>query len=157
MPKVLSSAAVAALYAQQTGQAFLTLLEVNHDDLAAPIRVVNNIQDVTSGGHLFLASAFDINLPDDTTDSPPTITLTICNVDRSITLALESIASPPTVTLWVVASSTPNTYEIGPIEFTLLATSYDVLTIECTLGYEPVLNEPFPGFTFSPEDFPGLF
>ena len=157
MSRTLSATARAALFAQQTGQALLTLLEIDHPDLDAPIRVVNNTENIVSGGVTFCACAFDVPPPDDLSEAPPSVTLSICNVDRSITYALESIASPPTIKMWVIVGSTPNVEEIGPIEFSLLAVSYDVLTIECTLGFEPILNESIPGHSFTPDLFPGIF
>lgn len=157
MSRTVSAGAKAALFAQQTDAVFLVLLEISHSELSSPIRVVNNMTDVTSGGNVFLASAFDVNLPDDTSDKPPQVSLSICNVDRSITQALADITTPPTVKMWVVLASSPSTLEVGPLEFTLLSVEYDVLTIRGTLGYEPILNEPFPADSFTPEYFPGLF
>ena len=153
----LSSTGKAAVNAPETAVAFLTLLEIDHAELAAPIRVVNNQTDVTSGGHVFSACAFQGPFPDDSAEKPPQVTLTICNVDRTITIALAEIASPPTVRLWLVTSTAPDTIEVGPLEFTLLSVDYDVLTIRAMLGYEPILNEPFPKGSFTPHLFPGLF
>jgi hypothetical protein len=155
--RAVSTVLKAALFGPETGEAFLILLEISHPDLAAPIRAVNNTTDVTSGGNLYTATAFDIQLPDDTSEKPPQVTLSICNVDRSILIAIAEIITPPTVTISVIAASTPDVIEVGPLTFTLLSVEYDALVIRGTLGFAPILNEPFPADSFTPDLFPGLF
>lgn len=42
MPRTLSTAALKAILAQQTGEAFLVFLRLDHPSLTQPIRVVND-------------------------------------------------------------------------------------------------------------------
>ncbi len=42
MTRGISNTARKAIYDQETSEVFLLLLEINHADLAEPIRVVNN-------------------------------------------------------------------------------------------------------------------
>jgi hypothetical protein len=57
----------------------------------------------------------------------------------------------------VVLSSTPNTVEADFPVFKFTEITYDALTITGTISIEDFLLEPFPGDSFVPSLFPGLF
>jgi hypothetical protein len=153
----LSLTARLAINAQETDQVFLLLLTISHAGLAAPIRVAHNSQDVVSRGETFLAFPFQITLPADRDDQLSKVQLTIDNIDRQLVQAVRTLDSPPSVALEVVLASSPDDLEAGPFGFTLLDAGYDALTVTGALGYEDVLNEPYPGGTFTPNLFPGMF
>lgn len=148
-----------AVYAQETAQAFVVLLEITHSDLAPPIRVCSGGQNIASGpgGNPFVFYPFELNLPDETTESVPAATITIDNVDRQIIASLRTLASPPTVRIMVVLSSTPSVVEADFPVFKFIEITYDALTITGTISIEDFLLEPFPGDSFVPSLFPGLF
>ena len=98
-----------------------------------------------------------MTLPDDDDEKPPTVTLSITAVDRQVVSAVRGIDGDMTVTIEVVLASSPDTVEAGPFDFTLRGVTYDAMTIQGTLAYEDVLNEPFPGDSFTPSRFPGVF
>ena len=153
----LSSTFKQAVFAGETGEAFILLLTISHAQLAAPIRVAHNSQDVTSRGNVFAAYPFQIDLPAQDPERPPRVRLAIDNVDLAIVRSLRSISSPPAVTLEVVLASAPDTVEAGPFAMTLAGATYDANAIEGDLAFEDVLNEAFPGDRFTPANFPGLF
>lgn len=157
MSRSLSTTARAAIYAQETGEVFLLLLTIDHDDLDSPIRVVDNTEDVTSRGDTYVAFPFDIALPDESPDSISAVRLTIDNVDRQVVDALRSISTPATVTLEVVLASDPDTVEAGPFDLSLRSADYTAEVVTAELVYEDVLNEPFPGGRFIPSDYQALF
>jgi len=143
----------AAAYAQQTDEVALVILAISHADLAATIRVVNNTENITSGGNEYLAAGFDIKLPDD--DGKTTIT--ICNVDRIMVQAIRSIESRPTVTMSVILADHPDTVEVGPYIMELSEATFDAFTVTGILTFDDFLDEPYPGDKFTPGQFPGLF
>lgn len=151
-----SSAAVAAANAQFTDKVWLMLLQISHATLPTPIRVVNNTEDIVSGGNTYLKAAFDMPMPDDTEDSP-SVQIVIDNVDRAIVDSARSISSPATVTLSVVLSDTPDVIEAGPFNMQLVRVSYDKLKVTGTLIYEDILNDQFPSQTFNPARYPGIY
>lgn len=157
MSRALSTAAKSAVFAQETGEAFLILLTIDHADLGSPVRVVNNQTDITSRGDLYVGFPFEVTLPDEDPDGMAMVQLKIDNVDRQIVDSIRSVSSPPTVTLEVVMGSTPDTVEGGPFEMQLRNASYDAFVVTGSLSFEPVLSEPFPGGSFIPSEFPGLF
>jgi len=146
-----------AIYAQETDEVFIVLLEIDHADFASPIRVCNDSTDITSNGNVYTAYPFEIELPTDEDGDVPQARLIIDNVDRSLTEAIRSIQSPPTVRIMVVLVSDPDTVEIDLPGFVFTNISYDVMTITGTISIENFLNEPFPGDIFTPTQFPGLF
>jgi hypothetical protein len=156
MSRNLSTLAKQAIYAQETGEVFLLLLTISGSGLTT-IRVVNNTQDVVSGGNTYLGFPFDITLADEDELRPPRMRLRIDNVDRQIVQALRSLTVTPTIQLDVVLASQPNTIEASFPGFTLRDASYDALVVEGDLLLEDVLNEPFPQHAFTPQHFPAVF
>ena len=114
MPRPLSSAARAAIFAQETGEAFIFLLELSHPDFTDTLRVCNNGENVTSNGQTYLWFPFELTLAGETDDTLPRARLRICNVDRRIVQAVRSVASQPvTARIALVMASTPDTIEAG--------------------------------------------
>ena len=158
MVRAVSATLEAAVYAQQTDQVFHILLAISHTDMSATLRFVNNTADVTSNGDVYTAFPFSIDFPpSDGEDQLPSVQLAIDNIDRSIIAELRDIDSAPTAAVSVVLASDPDTIECGPLSFTLKSIDYDAKVITAQLGFEDILNEPFPAGTFTPTDFPGLF
>jgi hypothetical protein len=48
-----------------SGDAPSYLLEISHPQLAVPIRICNDTQDIVSNGNTFTAMGFRVSLPDD--------------------------------------------------------------------------------------------
>lgn len=146
-----------AAFAQNTGEAPIILLQIDHPTLATPIRVCHNTEAITHDGDSYLPFPFLIDLPADRDDELPRVTLTIDNVDRSIIPAFRAITSPPTVTMKVVLATSPDDVEAGPFEFSMREINYSAGSIQGFLSYEAILDEPFPGDSFTPSIFRGLF
>lgn len=157
MSRNLSSNALASMYAQETSEVWLVLLEIDEAGLSEPIRVVNNNENVTHNGNVYEGFPFELPMPDEVENQVTSVTLTIDNVDRRIVQAVRSLSSPPTVTMSVVMASSPDTIEAGPFEMTLKDATYTALTVVGRLGFEDFEDEPFPGETFTPQNHPGLF
>lgn len=157
MPRPLSTAAKQAIYAQETGEAFLMLLTISHAQLTPTLRFAGNYVDVVSRGQTYLGWPFAIALPAEVDDQLPTVQVQIDNVDRRIMEGVRALTSAPAVTLEVVLASAPDTVEAGPFAFTLRNADYDALVVTGSLAFEDVLNEPYPQHAFTPAKFPGLF
>lgn len=153
----VSAAFKRALLAQETDEAAIPLLTIAHPDMAETIRVACDGKAVTSRGNDFVAYPFAIDLPDQDPDRPPSMTLTVDNVDQDIVAGVRAVASPPTVTLEIVDSETPDTVEVGPYVMQLNSAAYDPLKVSGQLGFDDVLNEEFPGDGYTPQNFPDLF
>jgi hypothetical protein len=146
-----------AIYTQDTSELFLFLLEIDHADLDTPLRFVNNTEDVTSDSNVYTAFPFMINLPADKEDQLPRVTLAIDNIDQTIVQTLRELSSPATVSVSLILHRDPDTIEAGPFEFTMKNATYTAEVVTCELAYEDILNEAFPGDSFTPNHFTGLF
>lgn len=156
MPRTLSTVARTAIYAQQTGEVFLFLLELDHDSFTQPIRIVNDYNNITSNGNVYTAFPFEITLPKDSEEVSKSI-LTIDNVSRTLIDEIRSIDTGLSVAITVVLASSPDTIEVGPFNFTLTNVIYNAMVIRGDLNYENILNQNYPKETFTPQNHPGLF
>lgn len=152
-----SIAARAALYAPQTGKVFLHLLTIDHDDMPARVRFVDNLDDITSRGNVYTAFPFRALLPADVEGELPTLDLVVDNVTRELVDEVRSIATPAEITIEVVIADTPDTVEVGPILLEVAGVSYDRQELRLSLVSERLMTEPYPAGLFTPSDFPFLF
>lgn len=157
MSRTLTSATRAALYAPQTGKVLLHLLTIDHADMAAPVRLVDDLVDIVSRGDTYTAFPFEAALPVDTDGEVPQLEITCDAVTRELIVEIRSIATPATMTLEVVAADSPDDVEAGPYVFDVVSAQYDATEITLRLTYEPLTVEPFPALIFNPHDFPLLF
>lgn len=146
-----------AVVNQNTDEVFLFLLTLSHDDLFNPIRVVNNVESITSRGMDFTAFPFDLILPQDDGDTLPQVIISLSNVDLSLVDEIRSLNSSLNVTLEIVLASDPNYVEMSIDGMKTISVQYDAQTIQATCQIEDVLNLAFPKDAYLPSNFPGLF
>lgn len=140
-----------------TDDVWLVLLTIDHADLAAPIRVVNNTEEITSRGDSFTAYPFDIVLPDARDDAAPRAKIEIDNVSREIGQAIRTISSAPSVLIEIIRAAAPDTVELSWSQFTMRNIKWSAGKVSGDLMLEDFTVEPFPAGIFSPASFPGLF
>lgn len=158
MPRTLSPAAKAALFKQQTGEVFLTLLTLNHPSMSEPIRLVNDGRDLISRGATFQRFPFEITMPEETDGAPGPVRFRCANADRRIVLAIRQLSGELLkATLEVVMASAPDDLVAGPLEFTMASAPYSADVVEADLTFEDILNEAYPADEFNPSSTPGLF
>ncbi len=153
----LSATAVAALMGSSTGEIFLALLTIDHADLSVPFRLVNNTEDVTSGGDLYTAYPFEIKFPTEDGDTISSVNIQLDNVDQLLIPTIRSLQSEPSVQVEIILASSPDTIEAGPWEYLMRGARYNSQGITAELTFEPILQEAFPKDIMSPKVFPGLF
>lgn len=158
MPRSLPTSITRELFASQSGEAWLVLLTLSHADLPSPIRVSSDGVDTVRGGETYQHFPFTLDLPDEPEDTPPRGRLSICNVDRSILAAIETISGDAmAITITVVPASDPEQTLAGPYEMTLEDIEADALAVSGTLAIENVMNDAYPSDQFTPTQFRGLF
>ena len=143
--------------AQETADVFVVLLEISHSDLAEPIRISGDAQDVTHLTNVYTRYPFTISLPTDEQDSTPVAQIEIDNVSQTITASLRGLSSPPSFALKVIRTAAPDVVEVEWSDFELKAVGYDALTITGALTVESFLVEPYPAGKFLPTEFKALF
>ena len=158
-----STAFRAAVNAQQTDTAFLVLLSIYHASIGPPttLRFVNAQQNITCLGNVYTAFPFQITLPADFDDQLPQVQISIDNIDQTIIAELRGIVGPPTISISVVLapddSLVYDVIEAGPFELALRNIDYDSKVITGDLQSEDILNEPYPGYFYTPQIAPGLW
>jgi hypothetical protein len=152
-----SSNFVEAVVSQNTDEVFLFLLTLDHEDLEEPIRVVNNVENITSNGNVYTAFPFELILPQDDGDTLPQVIISLSNVDLSLVDEIRSLTGALTVTLEIVLASSPNTIEMSIDGMQTISIQYDAQKIEATCQVEDTLNLVFPNDAYLPFNFPGLF
>lgn len=158
MSRNFSSAWHEEVNAVSGGEAPVLLLEIDHPDLATPVRVVGDTQDLTHLGNVFTALRFEARLPDDREQGLPRALLEMDNVGRELMQPLESMdpTQAPTCRMIQVLRADPDTIE-WEATLTLLDVTAKQTRVTATLGYEDVLNLPAVAVSYRPEVAPGLF
>lgn len=146
---------------QQEGGGFLVLLVITHADIDPPIRVVNNTEDIVStadgtGAQTYIAFPFDVVLPEQQQDAPGEAQLTIDNVDREIGRTLRLIVERANVDIYVVAIDDFDSVEEQITGLYLTDINIDSAKVHGKLAAEDLTREPYPNYTFSPAEYPGL-
>lgn len=136
----------------------LLLLQIDHPALGAPIRVVNDTQDVTSNGSLYQALAFNCSVPDDQQGQLPQAHLEVDNVGRDLTQWLEVSQGGlgATATLSEILRSVPDLVEWG-ITMDMTGMSVTPLKVTATLSFLDTLNQQAVAVQYRPDTAPGLF
>lgn len=153
----LSEAAVEAMTAPESAAVFLTLLTIKVDGEPV-LRLVDDKTEITSGGETFTPCAFTAVLPGQSADGNKSCKLQIDNSDVMIYKAIKSaIGKKITCDVAVILSASPDVYEQGPLEFVLRNVSVNAQAVSADLYDGYMSDRNFSAFTYSPEDFPGLF
>lgn len=167
MSRDLSSAFDAAINAQETGEVYVILLTITHDDLASDYHFSSDptarlVEDppaygTTSNGQDFDFIPFQLRLPDDRQDGPPRAEIAFDNTMRTLVSALRSTTSPASVQIDIVLASDPDTVEVSMPAFQFQSARYDRGAAVIDLVIDALQSEPFPAAIYSPAQFPGLF
>lgn len=134
--------------------AFLFLLTFNGP--GGILRVVNNLEDVTSRGVKFEAYPFSLNLAQDDGEKQPEIQITIDNVDRRIVESLRGGTKPIDCKLELIVSSAPDVVEKTIDFLKLVNVTYDAMSVTGTLASDTILEQRFPYDHYTGSEFPDL-
>lgn len=139
-------------------EAPLVLLEISHASLTTPVRVVNDMQDLTSNGNLFIACPFRYVLPDDFENQLPKARLAVDNVGRDLMYWIETSAggNGSTVKMMQVMRSRPDTVEWS-ITMNLYNVQVTMKEVSAELGFENLFAKPAVLLQYRPDNSPGIF
>jgi hypothetical protein len=153
----LSLAALVAMWSRESADAIIPLLTITHPEMTDILRFALHATNIVSRRELFLAFPFDLQMPSDSPDRPSQGQLSISNIDRRMTAYLESISSPPLVTIEIIMLSTPDVVEITCAGLELRKIKYNQQAVTGDLESPRFINEGFPRGIVSPSYFPGAF
>lgn len=146
------------LLATSADEPMLMLLEITHADLAVPIRVVNDTQNITVLGNEYIACPFQITLPDDQDQQVPKAVVSVDNIGRELTTWLEVSNGGKGAKLRVMAvrPSEPNILELD-MKLDLSGLSINNQTVDGELGYRNTMMRAAVGMRYDPISSPGVF
>lgn len=136
--------------------AWLVLLTITASG-EPPLYVVNNSEPVASRGITFAPYPFSVQLPADDSDTLPTLTLVISNLDAAIIEFVRAQAVAPSIVVELVTSAYPDIVERSYTFLKLSNVTYDAMTIQGRLDVDDFLAQRFPAESYVPPLFPGLF
>lgn len=157
MSRTIPAAIRAAALASRTNEVTLAFLDIEHDDLLAAIRVVNNPVAVTRGGNAYAPVDFKIVLPVDKDGEIGNASLIVDAVDRSIIIALRSVVTPVSVTVAIALASAPDTTEVEYGTFLWRPITWNKLVASGDLTYDDRLSVLVPADCVTPDNVPGSF
>lgn len=139
-------------------EAPLVLLEISHAALDNPVRVINDMQNLTSNGNLFIACPFRYVLPDDFENQLPKAKLAVDNVGRDLMYWIETSGGGDgsTVKMMQVMRSRPDTIE-WQISMNLYNVQATMQEITAELGFENLFAKPAILMQYRPDNSPGIF
>lgn len=140
------------------GDAPLTLLEITHADLTAPVRVVNDTQDCTSGGHLFVGVPFSLTMPDEADGQLSRARLAVDNVGRELVGWIDASAGAlgAQCRIMQVLRDAPDVIE-WEITMDMGGISIDTATVGAALGFDDLLSVPAVTMRYDQTTAPGMF
>lgn len=158
MPKEYSPQYKSTLSEVNAEEAPLILLEIDHPELSQPVRVVNDMTDVTSNGDIYIAFPFRCVLPDDFENQLPKARLSIDNVSKDLMYWIEATGGGQgsTVKFKQIMRSNPDLIE-WEIAMNLYNVNVTMQEISAELGFENLFGKPAVTFKYRPENSPGLW
>lgn len=166
MGRQVSNTFKKAVFDQQTSEAFILLLTIDHPSFTQPIRVCSDpyedlpdagVRGVVSQGDEYLYLPFSISLPVQDIAGVARASLSVDNISREIVAAVRRANSALSIKIEIVLASDVNAPEVTINDFRLERVSYDAYTVsgDLTMAYYDL--EPFPSRRFTPSDFVGMF
>jgi hypothetical protein len=160
MPRNLSPRAILEAQRLNSDAVFLVLLTVFLEGFRGEqdLRVVNNTEDITSKGRVFVACPFRITLPEDVDEvitSPAS--LEIDNVDPRIWQSVRMLPFAPRVSIEVILAEEPDTIVLSTVGLKLREATASTTTVSGSLVPDSIWQTGYPVADFDPQQNPGLF
>lgn len=152
----MSTAAKAALFAQETDEALIVLITLNQPSWAQPLRLAQWDQDVTSRGNVYLGARVEVVLPEMGRDGVGPGKLALRVVTADLIALIRTINGPIEVTLEIVRAADPDTVELPAQVLEVAEIPWTMNEIEMPLVFADLATQRYPADIMGPAIFPGL-
>lgn len=158
MPRPLSANYKSTLGKVSPEETPKVLLQINHEALETPVRVINDTDDMTSNGDLYVACPFKCVMPDDFENQLPKAKLSVDNVGRDLMYWVETSGGGEgaTVRFQQIMRSRPDSVE-WEIDLNLYNVTANQMEVGADLGYDNLFSRPAILMQFRPDNSPGMF
>ena len=160
-----------AMDAANSAEVEVALIQIDHPDLDAPVRLSTDPTDRLSVDPLrygtrsswlgatdpFLFVLASAEVPGDQEDAPAAANIVLENVTNDIAATLRQVSTRATVHLAVVLASSPDQVEVEFRDMSLVGADGDAGEIRLSLTRAPIEAETVPMDRFSRDRFLGLF
>lgn len=158
MARSYTSQFKSTIAAVSSEEAPLILAEISHSALPTPVRVINDTQDLTSNGNLFIACPFRFSLPDDFEGQIPKARIAVDNIGRDLMYWIETSGggAGSTIRIMQAMRSRPDLIEWEQT-FNLFNVVANMQEISADLGFENLFSTSAIKRQYRPDNSPGLF
>lgn len=143
--------------AEDLGDSLHHLLTLTHPTWGAPVRLVDNSEDIISGGETFIRFPMDIVLPTDKDGEQPRARLVITNITRELIEQVRGINEPIEVQMDVIMGGHPDDVVATWPEFELSSVSINAVDLEADLGLPDSEIERSSTMVFTPVGYGALY
>ena len=173
MPRTVTTPFIEATESQESGEQFITFLEIDHPNLIDPLRVANDVVDYMYESNRYTGFPFEFELLSDS-DRPPVAGIRFQNVNQRIGEIILAMDASPTLKITGLTGSDfgdPETLDgittrspIGTPDIEYQASRLqlrnvkgDAVAIEAEVYlWRPTL-EPWPGLRATIDRLPALY
>lgn len=132
---------------------------ITHPALSAPVRLINDTENLTSQGMEFIACAFECKKPEDAENQPIATQLIVDNIGRELMYWIETSegGSGSEVTFIQLLRSNPDVWELEISGLIMQKVSCNMKKITATIGRDNAMARPSVLIKYNPETAPGIF
>ena len=158
MPRSYSAVYKSTLAQVSAPETPFIMLEIDHPDLVEPIRIINDTQELTSNGELYIGCPFRCVLPDDFENQLPKARLAVDNIGRELMYWIETTSggNGSTVKFMQVMRSRPDQIE-WEIVLSLYNVNVNMQEVAGELGFENLFSKPAINVQYRPTTCPSIF
>lgn len=156
MANQLSNQLLKELFAQESGDPFLTLLTLSHPSFST-IYFVNNTEDIVSRGQTYTAFPMKLVLPKDDGESAREVSIEFDNVGLDLISEIRTVTTPIDVKLEMILASIPDDVQYSFEELKIQNIQYNKTRITARLFMDSFLNTEMTSEKYTPTLYPGVF
>lgn len=155
MSNELSNELKAQLFAQESGDPFLTLLTVVGEE--ETFYLVNNTKDVVSRGQTYSAFPMKVRLPADDGESVREFQLEFDNASLLLIRALRSVTEPLPCKIEMVLASQIDVVQMSVEDLLIRSIMYNDKQITAKIVLDNFLAVAMTSERYTPSLYPGMF
>lgn len=155
MSNELSDELKAQLFAQESGDPFLTLLTITGEE--ETYRLVNNTRNIVSRGETYLAFPMKVRLPVDDGESAREFQLDFDNASLLLIRALRSVTDPIPCKIEMILASMPDVVQMSVEDLLIRSIVYSGQQVTAKIVLDNFLAVAMTSERYTPSLYPGMF